>query len=186
MTTKSEPASARTSAYCVLSPSNGLALILPLEPGDERLEVIDDSGGVELPLTGRIGKNVLPRPALPCRQHASQLLSCGFVAIHRAAVERASPSRRAAPRAMELELQDASQKVPHIGHVGRNVILGTGIEVLLSPSDRLDNSLVAMLQVPPCCIVVPRCNLPRKNAPAPTVERERERQKRDLVERDPE
>src|SRR5205085_2275426 len=96
-----------------------------------------DRGGVELPLTGRVGKNVLPRPALPCRQHTSQLLSCGFVAVHRAAVERASPSRRAAPRAMELELQDASQKVAHVWHVGRNMIFRTGIEILLSPNGGL-------------------------------------------------
>ena len=41
-----------------------------------------------------------------------------------------------------------------------------------------------MLEIPPCCIVVPGRDLPRKNSPAPAVDGECERQERDFVERD--
>src|SRR5712664_3276634 len=166
-----------------LSPTHWLALILPLEPGDERLEIIYNGCRVRLPFAGRLSENLLPRLALPRRQHAGQLLPRGAVAIDRAAVQRSRPPGRAAPRPMQLELQDVSQEIPHVRHVGGDVVFRARIEVTLRAGGGLRDALVAMLHVPPCCGVLRGCDLPRENSPAPPVERERERQEGDLVER---
>src|SRR5437867_3930363 len=168
-----------------LSPTHWLPLILPLEPGNERLEILYDGRRVHLPFAGCVSEDLLPRFALSRRQHAGQLLPRGAVAIDRAAVQRSRPSSGTAPGPMKLELQDARQKIAHVGNVGGDVELRAGIEVALRSSGGLGDALVAMLEVPPCCIVVRRRDLPRKHSPAPAVKRQRERQKRDLVERDP-
>ena len=64
------------------------------------------------------------------------------------------------------------------------MILGTRIEVLFGARHRLGDALIAMLQVPPCRIVVRGRDLSGEDAPTPAVEREGERQECDLVERD--
>src|SRR5256885_12173673 len=85
---------------------------------------------------------------------------------------------------MEMKLQDARKKVPRIRNVSGDMEFGAWIKVTLGPRLRLAQSLVVVFQVPPCCIVVLGRNRAREHAPAPPVERERKRQKRDLVERD--
>src|SRR2546423_12611635 len=88
-----------------LSPTHRLVLILPLEPGNERLEILYDGRSVHLPLAGRVSENLLPRSALSRRQHAGPLLPHRAGAIDRAAGPRARPSRGTTPRPMEPELQ---------------------------------------------------------------------------------
>src|SRR6267143_303219 len=167
-----------------LSPTHWLALILPLEPGNKRLEILYDGRCVHLPYAGRVSENLLPWFALSRGQHAGQLLPCGSVAIDRAAIQRSRPSSCAAPGPMQLELQDARQEIAHVRNIGGDVVLRAGIEITLRAVGGLRHALVAMLEVPPCCIVVRRRDLPGKDFPAPPVERECERQERNLVERD--
>src|SRR5438874_4567943 len=106
-----------------LSPTHRLVLILPLEPGNKRLEILYDGRCVHLPLAGRVSENLLPRSALSRRQHAGQLLSRRAVAIDRAAVQRSRPSSGTTPRPMKLELQDARQEIAHVRNVRRHVVL---------------------------------------------------------------
>src|SRR5712664_63048 len=46
--------SGTTNMFAPLSPAHWLALILPLEPGDERLEIVHDGCRVHLPFSGRV------------------------------------------------------------------------------------------------------------------------------------
>src|SRR5467141_11612 len=140
-----------------LSPTHWLALILPLEPGNKRLEILYDGRRVHLPFAGRVSENLLPRFALSRRQHAGQLLSRGAVAIDRAAVQRSRPSSGTAPRPVELELQHARQKIAHVRDVRGDMVFRAGIEITLRPRQRLGHSLIPMLQVPPCGIVARGC-----------------------------
>ena len=45
---------------------------------------------------------------------------------------------------VELELEDARQEVARVGDVGRDVVLGPGVEVALGPLYRRANALVVV------------------------------------------
>src|SRR5437870_13665396 len=77
---------------------------------------------------------------------------------------------------MKLELQDRSQEVARIGHIGRHVILCRGIKIRLGALYGRSDSLILLSQFPPRLVVILRLDLPGKDTPAPLVnERSEER-----------
>src|SRR5947209_4258143 len=83
---------------------------------------------------------------------------------------------------MELELENARQKVPRIRCVGSHMVFGPRIEIRLAALNRRSDALVLGPQRPPRFVVLLRRDLARKYFPAPLVNQQPERQKSDLVQ----
>ncbi len=84
--------------------------------------------------------------------------------------------------AVELELQDRRQEVAGVGDVGRDVILGARVEVILRTLHRRDDPLVLGAQRPPGGVVVLGLDLAGEDIPAPLVDQQAEGQEGDLVQ----
>src|ERR1700704_5322653 len=93
-----------------LLPAAGLALVLFLEPADQRLEIIDDRGGVDLPRAGELLERVGPGLAAAQGQHLAKLLARLLAAEHGALVQRPLETGCLAQRPVKLELQDVRQE----------------------------------------------------------------------------
>src|SRR2546423_12264904 len=70
-----------------LSPTHRLVLILPLEPGNERLEILYDGRSVHLPLARPVSENLLPRSALSPPPHAGHVPPPPAVALNPGTVQ---------------------------------------------------------------------------------------------------
>src|SRR5579863_1352245 len=98
-------------------------------------------------------------------------------------MQRAGVSRRLAQRAIELELQNTSEKISRVGHIGGYVVLGAGIEIRLAARDRRSHALIFQAKVPPGFVVIGRRNFTREYLPPPLIDHQSEGQKCDFVER---
>src|SRR6266849_972449 len=153
-----------------VSPPAFLTRILLLEPVLQGDEIVEQSGGVHLPLSAEQVKRFRPRFARPQLQHRLQPFPRFFVPVDRAGVERAVVISEPAERSVELKLEDPSQEVAGVGHVGWYVILRAGIEVLLPAQNRRIDSLVLPPQLPPGGVVVFRADLSREDFPTPLID----------------
>src|SRR5205823_7648362 len=106
-----------------------------------------------------------------------------FAAVDRAAVKRPDVAFDFAERSMKLILEDSRDEVAGVRHVGRNVVLGTRVEVFFRSRNRWRHSLVARAKPPPGGVVFARLGLAAQHVPAPLVDQLSERQKRDSLER---
>src|SRR5262245_53557995 len=82
-------------------PAALLPLVLLVEPGLQRREVVEDGRGVHLVLAGDDLERLGPGTALPHGEHGAQALAGLGVAVDRAAVERPFVARRLAEAAVE-------------------------------------------------------------------------------------
>src|SRR5688500_19102711 len=115
-----------------VSPPNGLALVLLVQPGLERREVFQNGVSVHPAFAGHLEQDLLPGLAGPGREHPGQTSARFLAPEEGAAVERPGLPRALAERPVELKLEHPGQEIPHIGDVARHVILGRGHEVLLA------------------------------------------------------
>src|SRR4051812_27031085 len=130
------------------SPATLLPLVLLLEPCLQRLEVLEQRAAVHLSLAGDGKERVGPRLARAHREHLPQPLPRLLAAEEGALVQRPLVPGCLAEGAVELELQDVGEEVARVGHVGRHVVLGAGIEVLLAARRRRGDALVLRPQRP--------------------------------------
>lgn len=72
---------------------------------------------------------------------------------------------------------------PYIRDVSWNMILRTGIEVILGSEDRRFRAGVLLLQPVPVAIVFLPINVTAENVPSPSVHRDAERQQHQLLHR---
>src|SRR5438105_10389181 len=94
----------------ISSPSDGLALVLLVEPRLERREVVRHRGRIHLTLTGERLERILPWARRTHLEHRLQP-PAGFLAVvDRAAMQRPSAAGRLRERPVELELQDAREE----------------------------------------------------------------------------
>src|SRR5437879_5985351 len=103
-------------------------LVLRVEPGFQRREIVGQGAGVQLPLPGHGFKSVRPRLALAQAEHRIQLRTSDFVPVDRAAIERSIVARRFTQSALELKLVNSRKEITHVGHVGGHVIFRARIE----------------------------------------------------------
>lgn len=80
----------------------------------------------------------------------------------------------------EIEL---SRYSPYVGDVGRDVILGAWIEVVLGSQDRRFRARVLLLQSVPMAIVLLPVDVAAEDVPSPSVHRDAQRQQHQLVHR---
>src|SRR5262245_60462784 len=63
-------------------------LVLLLEPSHQRLEVLDDRAGIDVPRPGELLQRILPGLTRTKRQHRGVAVACFLAAEHRALVQR--------------------------------------------------------------------------------------------------
>src|SRR5713101_7090629 len=166
-----------------LIPADLVARVLLVEPLFERREIIEDRGGVHLALAGHGFEGVGPGAALTHRQHLGELRSGRFVAVNRAAMERACVASLFAKRAVKLELQNKGQEITRVRNIGGHVILRAGIEVGLGSWNRRGYPLIFTAKFPPGFVVIGGLDFARENFPAPLVDQQAERKEGDFLER---
>ena len=98
-------------------------------------------------------------------------------------MQRSGIARFLAQRAMELVLQNDGQKISRVRNVAGNVILCAGIEVRFTARLRRRDALIFSAQFPPRFVVIGRLDFAGEDLPAPLVQRQREGQECDFVER---
>ncbi len=91
--------------------------------------------------------------------------------------------REPAHGAVELVLEHGREEVTRVGHVGGDVILGAGIEVLLSAGLGRGHALILRAQLPPGLVVLLGRDLAGEHLPTPLVDHLTERQEGHLLQR---
>src|SRR5437879_4021860 len=81
-----------------------MGLVLLVQPKFERREIIRQRARIHFLLTRQRLERLLPRLALPQRQHVVQPLARNFVVVNRAAVQRTVYPRLSAQRPLKLKL----------------------------------------------------------------------------------
>src|SRR6185295_17206984 len=84
---------------------------------------------------------------------------------------------------MELKLENVRKEVSRVWHIRRDMKLSAGIEELFAARHHRSDALILQPQGPPCLVVVRRRDFSGKDLPAPLIDEQAERKKRDLVER---
>lgn len=138
---------------------------------------------VDVLLASERTERLRPRAAPSQRQHGVELLTRRLAAVEAAAVERADVPGCAAHAAVELVLEHLRQKVPHVRSIGRDVPLGSGVEVLLGPGNGWCHPLVVGAEPPPGRVVVAWRDVAREHAPTPLVDQQPNGQERNIEER---
>src|SRR5262245_50806965 len=110
------------------SPTTLLVLGVLSQPLLQRSEVFEQRRRVAACLAAQHGERLGPRAARAHREHLDQALARLTVAIDAAFVERSLVPRRAAERAMELELVDPREKVTDVRRAPGDMVLRPGIE----------------------------------------------------------
>ena len=95
------------------------------------------------------------------------------------------PSKPAvlAEGALKLELIDAREEIAHVGHVAGDMIFRAGIEIGFGARDGRSDALIFQAKIPPGFVVIVGLDLTGENFPAPFVDHQAERKKRDFLER---
>src|ERR1017187_1268513 len=133
----------------LLLPAHLLSLILLVQPLLQRGEVFEQRAAVRLPFTGQDFQRVGPGFALAHSEHLVELRSGFLRPVESATVERAFVAGLAAEGTVELEFQDVRQEVAGVGHVGRDVIFRSRIEIGFTARCRRRYSLILQPQFPP-------------------------------------
>src|ERR1035437_2147107 len=164
-------------------PAGLVAFVLLVEPGFEGGEIVEDRGGVDFFFAGQRFQSFGPGAALSHFEHFRELRARSFVAVDGATVQRAGIARFAAERALKLELKHEGKEKARVGNVAGNVVFRAGIEIGFSAFHGWNDALVFAAEIPPGFVVFRRRNFPGEHFPAPFVDHQAERQKRDLFER---
>ena len=109
--------------------------VLPLKPGIQGLEILDQWLGVQMVLAGHSFQGNLPGLRGPRFEHSLQFGSGSFRAKKAAPVQRSFVASGFAHGLVELELVDSRQIIPGVGNVGGDVGFGAGVEVGLGARD---------------------------------------------------
>ena len=157
-----------------------LTFRLFVEPLLQRCEIIDDGACVHLPRSGQCLERVLPRPRLPHREHRGQPLTRLLAVVGGAAVERDGATGGLCQRPMKLELQDVRQEIARVRGVVGDVVLGAGVEELLTTRRRRGDALVLQPQIPPRAVVPIGFTSPANTFHRQLVDQQTEGEKRDL------
>src|SRR6185503_9131149 len=113
-------------------PADGLPLVLLVEPGLERREVLGHRARVHLALTGQRLERVWPWFRGAHFEHRLQAGARLLAAVDRAAMQRRRAARGLGERPVELKLENLREEIARVRCVGRHVILRAGIEELLA------------------------------------------------------
>src|SRR4051812_31239773 len=89
-----------------LLPADRLAFDLLIEPGIERLEIIQDGRGIHLFRAGNGFESVRPGARFSHRKHGVQFFTRIRALVNRASMNRESASSRLRKRSMELKLKN--------------------------------------------------------------------------------
>src|SRR5438270_621827 len=103
------------------SPPARFVLVLLRKPLVERREIVHDRARVDIALAREGRERLRPRPRDAHAEHCLKTLADLFVAVDRAAVERAAPAGLTAGGAVELKLIDVRQEIADVGSVAGDV-----------------------------------------------------------------
>src|SRR2546427_8302014 len=147
----------------LLSPADRLSFDLLVQPGIERLEIIENGGRVHLLCPGNLFERVRPGARQAPRKHCVQPLAGLGTFINRATMDRQRAACGLRKRAMKLELKNERKKVTRVRHIRRDVILRTRIEKFFPARADRSDSLILQSQIPPRFVVILRLDLSGKN-----------------------
>src|SRR5258708_39081323 len=148
------------------SPPAFLTRILFFEPSLQGREIVEQSGGVHLPLSAEQVKRFRPGFARSQLQHRLQPFPGFSAPVDRAVVDWEASISEPAERPVELKLEDPSEEVAGVRQVGGDVILRARVESRLPAQNRRSRSLILPPHIPPRDAVVCQADLPPENSPS--------------------
>ena len=167
---------------CEASPADRFTSVLFVQPLLERREIVEDRGGVHVPLPGQpFNASGHGRLTPICSMAFSR--SPALVVVDGAAIQR--PGASGGPRQAPGETGTGECRPGNSASTGhsRHVIFCAGIEILFAARLGRRYALILQLQIPPGLVVISRRDLAGENLPSPLVDQQAERQERDLLER---
>lgn len=83
---------------------------------------------------------------------------------------------------IKLKLHDEARKIANVGHVGSNMILGTGVEIQQPSLYRWHDALHRFPHLPPSAVIILGGSGPVENSPSPSIDEQTEWEESNFVE----